>query len=118
MDDVIRLHLAELFPGYTIDCSYSIKLTRDAELYIDDEFSGDLLTKIKKGLSKRKTGAPSRFLYDEKMPMDFLKFLSEALKLKKNDLIPGGKYHNFNDFFSLPKFGNPKLEYAQMPPLH
>jgi polyphosphate kinase len=116
LDDVIGMNLTTLFPGYQIESRYSIKLTRDAELYIDDEFSGDLLLKIKKGLSKRNTGAPSRFLYDKAMPQDFLKFLQDTLKLKKDDLIPGGRYHNFNDFFSFPKFGKPQLEYEPMPP--
>jgi len=116
LDDVLRINLPTLFPGYQIDCLYSVKLTRDAELYIDDEFSGDLLLKIKKGLSKRKTGVPSRFLYDKEMPDDFLKFLRQALKLNSDDLIPGGKYHNFNDFFSFPKFNEPHLEYEPMPP--
>lgn len=116
LDDVLRLNLFILFPGYQIDCVYSIKLTRDAELYIDDEFSGDLLLKIKKGLSKRKIGIPSRFLYDKDMPDDFLKFLRQALKLNNDDLIPGGRYHNFHDFFSFPKFNKPELEYEPMLP--
>ena len=102
LDDIIRLHLPELLPGYKIDSCYSIKLTRDAELYIDDEFTGDLLLKIQKGLAKRKVGAPSRFLYDAKMPDELLKYLRSALKLDRNDLVPGGRYHNFNDFFSFP----------------
>ncbi|MBK9099233.1 MAG: polyphosphate kinase 1 [bacterium] len=116
LDDVLRINLPALFPGYQIDCVYSVKLTRDAELYIDDEFTGDLLLKIKKGLSKRKTGVPSRFLFDKEMPDDFLKFLRQALKLNNDDLIPGGRYHNFNDFFNFPKFNKPHLEYEPMPP--
>ncbi len=87
LDDVIKLFLPDIFPSHKIDSCYSIKLTRDAELYIDDEFTGNLLAKIKKGLSKRKTGVPSRFLYDNKMPKFFLKFLKETLNLKKDDLI-------------------------------
>ena len=117
LDDVIRTNLSVLFPGYLIESCYSIKLTRDAELYIDDEFSGDLFVKIQKGLSKRKTGVPSRFLYDSEMPQDFLKFLQSTLKLKKDDLTAGGRYHNFNDFFNFPKFDKPHLEYDPMPPL-
>lgn len=116
LDDVIRINLPELLPGYSVESCYSIKLTRDAELYIDDEFSGDLLSKIKKGLSKRKTGVPCRFLYDKGMPEDFLKFIRSTLKLNKNDLIPGGRYHNFNDFFNFPKFGKTYLEYKSMLP--
>jgi polyphosphate kinase len=116
LDDIIRYNLESVLPGYRIESCYSIKLTRDAELYIDDEFTGDLLSKIQKGLSKRKTGAPSRFLYDKNMPGDFLKFLQDTLQLNKNDLIPGGKYHNFNDFFSFPVFNKPHLQYEPMPP--
>ena len=116
LDDILRVNLPILFPGYKIESCYSVKLTRDAELYIDDEFTGDLLTKIKKGLSKRKTGAPSRFLYDKEIPQDFLKFLQSSLLLKKDDLIPGGRYHNFNDLFNFPKYNKPHLEYELMPP--
>jgi polyphosphate kinase len=118
LDDIIRIHLPILFPGYYVESCYSVKLTRDAELYIDDEFSGDLVSKIKKGLSKRKTGVPSRFLYDQNIPEDFLKFLQDTLQLKRDDLIPGGRYHNFNDFFSFPKFNKPHLEFEPMPPQH
>lgn len=121
LDDAIRLNLQELFPGYKVEGCYSVKLTRDAELYIDDEFTGDLLTKIKKGLSKRKTGVPSRFLYDKEMPEDFLKFLRSAINLNRNDLIPGGRYHNFNDFFSfaqtLRSIDKSHLENEPLPPL-
>ncbi|MDZ7624415.1 MAG: polyphosphate kinase 1 [Ignavibacteriaceae bacterium] len=118
LDDIVKINLPSLLPGYQVESCYSVKLTRDAELYIDDEFSGDLVSKIKKGLSKRKTGAPSRFLYDQNMPQDFLKFLQDTLQLKKDDLIPGGRYHNFNDFFSFPKFNKPHLEFEPMPPLN
>lgn len=121
IDDVIRLHLSELLPGYKVESCYSIKLTRDAELYIDDEFAGDLLLKIQKGLAKRKTGAPSRFLYDAKMPDDFLKYIRTALQLDRNDLVPGGRYHNFNNFFSFPSvlknINKPHLENEALPPL-
>ena len=68
LDDIIRLHLSDLLPGYKVESCYSIKLTRDAELYIDDEFTCNLLLKIQKFLAKRKTVSPSRFLYDAKMP--------------------------------------------------
>jgi len=117
LDDVIKLFLPDIFPSHKIVSCYSIKLTRDAELYIDDEFTGNLLAKIKKGLSKRKTGVPSRFLYDNKMPKYFLKFLRETLNLKKDDLIEGGRYHNFNNFFSFPNFNLTKLEYEPLPPI-
>ena len=117
MDDIMRLFLPDLFPEYEIDSAFSIKLTRDAEMYIDDEFSGDLLEKIKKGLAKRATGMPSRFLFDKTIPADLLKFLRHVLSLTREDLVEGGRYHNFNDFFSLPNLGSDKLQYKPLPPL-
>lgn len=117
VDDIIKLNIEKLFPGYIVESYYSIKLTRDAELYIDDEFSGNLLQKIKKGLSKRKTGAPSRFLYDNQMPKDFLKTLRKSFNLKKDDLMPGGEYHNLNDLFEFPDFGKHHLRFEPFSPL-
>lgn len=110
LDDIVRFCLKDIFNAFDIIDSYSIKLNRDAELYIDDEFSGNLLSKIKKGLSKRETGLPSRFLYDQAMPKKFLNFLTESLELNKEDLVPGGRYHNFNDFFSFPNPIGEELE--------
>ncbi|MFZ4544428.1 MAG: polyphosphate kinase 1, partial [Saprospiraceae bacterium] len=45
LDDLVRQSAAWFFPGYNIIDAYSIKLTRDAELYIDDEYTGDLIQK-------------------------------------------------------------------------
>ncbi len=115
LDDIIKLNLRLVFPGYKIEDAYSVKLTRDADLYIDDEFTGSLLGKIKKGLSKRSTGVPSRFLYDNSMPNQFLKFVKSAMQLDNEDMVPGGRYHNFNDFFGFPNPGKDELEYK---PLH
>ena len=61
-DDIIRANLASIFPGYIIDSCYSIKISRDADIYIDDEKDGNLIEKIRKKLKKRKIGALSRFM--------------------------------------------------------
>ncbi len=117
LDDIIRHKLSSLFLGYHIIGAYSIKLTRDAELYIDDEFSGNLFDKIKKSLLKRNIGAPSRFLYDEKMPKNLLRLLKEMFKVNNDDLVPGAKYHNFSDFFSFPNPARNNLLNEPLPTL-
>ena len=83
LEDIIRLNLNILFPGYNLVDSYSIKLSRNADLAIEDEFKGNLVNKIKLNLSKRKTGAPSRFIYDSKIPKKFLSVLKQAFNLAK-----------------------------------
>jgi len=117
LDDIIRFSLGKIFKGYKIQETVSVKLTRDAELYIDNEFTGSLPDKIKKNLGKRVTGAPSRFLYDKNVSKEFLNFLKESLSLKKEDLISGARYHNFSDFFNLPHHYVKELEYEKLRPL-
>jgi polyphosphate kinase len=117
LDDVIRLSLDILFPGKRVIHFYSIKLSRDAELYLEDEFSGDVVEKIKKSLKKRQTGVPSRFLYDLAMPGSFLNYLKGVFNLEEEDIVPGGKYHNFNDFFNFPAPDEPGLFYETFDPL-
>ncbi|MFZ1750450.1 MAG: polyphosphate kinase 1 [Saprospiraceae bacterium] len=105
LDDAVRHSVRLIFPGYNILDSYSIKLTRDAELYIDDEFSGDLITKIKKSLNKRSIGIASRMVYDRTMPKHFIQYLMNVFELDELDLLPEGRYHNNSDFFKFPTFG-------------
>lgn len=117
LDDIIRNNLSKTFPGYDVIDSYSIKMSRDAELYITDEFSGNLLEKLRKSLTKRNIGAPIRVLYDSKMPKNMLEFLKAALNLRKEDLVEGAKYHNFSDFFDFPQSENKSLYYQEYKPL-
>ena len=117
LDDIVRHNITWLFPGYNILNSYSVKLTRDAELYIDDEYSGNLLAKIKKSLNKRNVGPASRLVYDRQMPPEMLAFLSEILEIDTLDLLPEGRYHNNFDFFKFPDFEKQHLSNTPMPPL-
>lgn len=117
LDDIVRHSISWLFPGYEIRDTYSIKLTRDAELYIDDEFSGDLIKKIKKSLNQRNIGPTSRLVYDREMPERLLKYLQDVMHIEDLDLSPEGRYHNNFDFFNFPKFGKEHLELKPLPPL-
>ncbi len=116
IDDVVRSMLPGMIPGFVE--AYAIKLSRDAELHIDDEFDGDLLEKIKKGLKDRSGGLPTRFLYDPTMPGEFVRMLMNHFGIRRSDTVKGGRYHNFNDFFSFPFPDHGEaLEYVPMPPL-
>lgn len=116
LDDIVRHSLSMLFPGYDILDTYSIKLTRDAELYIDDEFSGDLVQKIKSSLTRRQVGPASRFVYDREMPDSLLSTLKASFELERYDVLKEGRYHNNFDFFKFPGFGMNHLTYPDLPP--
>jgi polyphosphate kinase len=117
LDDAIRLCAAELFSGSKVLACHAIKLSRDAELYLDEEYAGDVAEKVRRSLRKRRTGPPARFLYDGSMPPDMLEELRAVLKLKKPELVRGGRYHNFSDLMSLPMSGRAELREPPRPPL-
>ncbi len=117
LDDIIRENINDIFPGFEIKNSFSIKLTRDADLYIDDEFSGDLIDKLKISLKKRKVGPPARLVYDRDMPEAFLQYLMNVFELDNLDIISEGNYHNNFDLFKFPDFGKDYLKQEELPPL-
>lgn len=113
LDDIIREHLQEIFPKYIINGCYSIKVTRDAELNVGDEFTGDIADKIEQSLSKRDFGVPTRFLYESAMPFSVKKFLQFYFRLSDKEMVEGGRYHNLKDLVSLPDPTGGKLTYSK-----
>ncbi|WP_396634350.1 polyphosphate kinase 1 [Maribacter sp. R86514] len=119
LDDAIRLNIQKLIPQKEIVGCYSIKLSRDAELYLEDDYSDvELVEKIYNSLDKRLYGQATRLLYDEAMPNWLLESLKRDFKLGTVDLSPGGAYHNLSDFFSFPlPEGTEHLQYQDKPAL-
>ena len=113
LDDVIRFCVDEIFSvlGLNAMDAYNIKLTRDAELDIDNDIvSHSIVEKIAKGIKQRKKGLPVRLVFDGALPEDMKKFLLKKINLTKKDApIPGGRYHNFKDFIDFPDLGRKDL---------
>lgn len=120
LDDVIRLCLPEVFGFFNLDTvdAYALKLTRDAELDIDEDISKSLVDKLSKSIKNRSVGEIVRFVYDANLPKDIFDLINRKLKLEKSDsLIPGGRYHNFKDFIAFPQIGAKKLRNENLPAL-
>lgn len=117
LDDLIRYNLLRLFPEYTTAQAYAIKISRDAELDIEEEVSENLMAKIQRSLKKRETGYPSRLLYDSNMPSTLLDIICRLTGVTPEELVLGSRYHNFRDFFGFPDFDLPYLKYSPQPAL-
>lgn len=118
VDDVIRFCLNEVFPIFNYDHfeAYTIKVTRDAELDIDDDISKSFIEKMEIGLKKRKVGIPVRLIYDRDMPSDLLEFIMKKMKLDGADkTVAGGRYHNHKDFMNFPEIGKHHHYYQSLP---
>jgi len=120
LDDVIRYCLNDIFAslGFERFAAYSVKITRDAELEMDDDLSDSLVKKLARSLKQRREGAPVRFTYDSALPAPFLKLLVKKLEMSPDDaMIPGQRYHNFRDFIRFPDLGGARLRYRALRPI-
>lgn len=117
VDDIVRHFKHVIFPGFSVRSTTSVKLNRDAELFLEEEYEADIAQKIKKSLKKRDIGAPSRFLYEPGLEPDVIASLQKQLNVREEDGISGGRYHNLDDLFALPNPLGEQLENKPMPPL-
>jgi polyphosphate kinase len=105
LEDIIRFCLPYIFSffGYNTFSAHVIKVTRDAEIDIDNDVSTSLIQKIEKGLKNRKKGKPVRFVFDKDIDVSLLTYLIKRLNLThKENIIPGARIHNFKDFINFP----------------
>lgn len=120
LEDIIRFSLQDVFSIFHFDTfeAYTIKLTRDAELDMDNDVSQSFLETISKGVIGRKTGKAVRFVFDNGIAKDLLDYILERLGLNEgNNLIAAGRYHNFKDFISFPTIGGKEFVYERQSPL-
>jgi polyphosphate kinase len=116
LDDLIRHNLLSLFSTFNYDKAeaYTIKLTRDAELDLDNDVTQSFIDKLYKSVKNRQKGSAVRLVYDKEMPIDLFNYLLNRMKIKKSDnIISGGRYHNFKDFMKFPTFNNKELNYPR-----
>lgn len=103
IDDIIRQNLPFLFSSYQIASSYSFKITRDADLKLDEEnYKQDILGEIERKLAKREKGTPCRLLYEAGMPLALQQFMANSFGLTDKQLFEGDQYHNLADLADLP----------------
>ena len=103
IEDIIKANIDTIFPGYDVDSSYCIKISRDADILIDESANtSEIIEQVKTKVKKRKIGAVCRFVYDRAIPDDFLDFLIDAFHVNRQELVPGDKHLNMEDLRHLP----------------
>ena len=106
LEDIIRFNLKFLFAPFGFDQfkSHIIKVTRDAEMDLDNDVHSNIIEELEKSLKKRTSGKATRFVYDKKIDSQLLEYLINRLDLTdQSNLIPGGRIHNFKAFMNFPK---------------
>jgi polyphosphate kinase len=120
IDDVIRYNLSSIFNIFDYEkvSAHMIKITRDAQLEIDSDLSKSMLEKIATSVKDRRIGEPVRFVYDQQIDKDTLKFFLSKMHIESTDsIIPGGRYHNRRDYMAFPNLGRFDLLYKTNEPM-
>jgi len=122
IDDIIRYHLNIIFSYYNYERidAHMVKITRDAEMDIDDiDLSKSYIKKISEYVKKRKYSNPVRLVYDQAISKTTLDFIIKKLKITSNDsLIPGARYHQRRDYMDFPDLSREDLLYKKNKPLN
>ncbi len=119
IDDLIRYCLDDIFNmfNYQSISAHMIKITRDAELDIDNDLTKSFIQKLSSSVEGRKISDPVRFVYDKNIAPDTLSFLKNKMGIVGSDsLIPGGRYHNRRDYVSFPSLNRDDLKYDEIVP--
>ena len=113
LEHIIQEYAYMLFPGYSIEESYSFRVTRDAELEIAEDEASDLISEIAEQVRQRRWGTDAiRLEIEEKAPDSLIQLLMKALDLQFFDVYKTGVPLNPTDLMSLFKLEKPELKDA------
>lgn len=120
LDDLIRYHFHLIFSMFNYDRieGHMIKITRDAELDIEEDVGKSYVEKIIDSVKDRLVGDPVRLVHDKIIAPETLAIVMRKLGVASSDsLIPGGRYHHRRDYMNFPSLNRKDLLYSAFPAL-
>jgi len=120
LDDLIRYNFHLIFNmfNYTSIEAHMVKITRDAELDLEENVGKSYVEKIRNSVKERMIGDPVRLVYDKTITESTLLFIMKKMGISSTDsLIPGGKYHHRRDYMNFPSLNRSDLLYPEVTPL-
>jgi polyphosphate kinase len=110
LEDVISANLSTLFPGYEVYEAYTFRVTRDADMEIQEDEASDLLETIELSLRQRQFGPVVRLQVDQEMPGYMVNLLATNLEVAPDDIYLMHKPLGMSDLMSLMDVNRPDLK--------
>ena len=101
LEELIEANAHKLYPGMLITDCYAFRITRNADLELEEEEAGDLLTLIEEEVKKRRLGIIVRLEVEEKIPDKILNFLIDDLELDNSEIYKVDGPLNLGDLMYL-----------------
>jgi len=117
LEDVIAANLEELFPGMEILENHTFRVTRDAELEVDDEGAEDLLQALEAELTRRRFSRAVRLEVEDSMPAKMRQLLMRELQVEAEDIFPLPGLLGLSDLMELHAIDRPDLKDEPFYPL-
>ncbi|HEY9159704.1 MAG TPA: polyphosphate kinase 1 [Desulfomonilia bacterium] len=112
LEEVVAANLDMLFPGLRVDASYPFRITRDADIEIEDDEASDLLTTVEEGLDMRHFGIAVKLEVNETMPARIRDILMKNLKVEPYLVYVTKSLMGTADLMQLTKINRPDLKDA------
>jgi len=114
LEEVIIANLHELFQGMEVRDHYTFRLTRNADLELEEEESEDLLASMEQELLRRKFGPPVRLEVDRDIQPELLKTLMDELNIKEEDISRYKEPLDLTGLNQLADIDLPELRFAPL----
>ncbi len=118
LSSIIHHYVSELFPGMDVSGCYQFRVTRNSDLFVDEEEIDDLLRALKGELSSRKYGEAVRLEVADNCPNEIAEFLLQEFNLESNDLYQVNGPVNLHRLMAVPALieNRPDLKYQAFTP--
>jgi polyphosphate kinase len=110
LEDLIMANLGQLFPGMTIFQSDLFRVTRNADLALDEDEADDLMVALEIELRRRRFGEALRVEIQSGMSKDFLDLLVEQFELDPSNLYVTDAPLGLHDLWSIYAIDRPDLK--------
>lgn len=111
LEDVIAIHLQELFPGMLIEDHYTFRVTRNEDLELEEEDSEDLLTSLEQELARRRFGPPVRLEIEEGIDESLLVRLCDELSINRECVFSLATPLDLTDLNRIADLDMPELKF-------
>ena len=116
LEEVIAANLHKLFPGMTLLDSYPFRVTRNADMEIEEDEASDLLETIEAGVRQRRFGRVVRLEVEADMPPTVLDLLKGYLNIERSDIYQGWGPLGMSQLFELADVDVPELKFVPFVP--
>lgn len=117
LEEAVRAHLPRLFPGMEIEGSHVFRVTRNADLSLDDEDAEDLLEAVELELRRRRFGRAVRLEVQDDVPDDVLRLLLDELELSRDDVVRHRAFLDFTALNQIAVLDRPMHRHRPWPPV-